>query len=492
MLIRCFITQIITHSYQHLTKLEKHIKNIKNIKWVEALVVTNSILIIFLFFAVMCSRPKDDSLLLYDEDYELEESAVESKGVELLYGINRNDYEVITGVVRSGQTLSYLLEDYTTFAMIDRIAKAARPTFNFRSMRVGNHYAIFCEQDSVGLQLRHFIYVKNEIDYVIISVSAEGDISVKEEAKAVDIVRRQVTANIKSSLWNCVVDNDLPAMLSSHLEDIFGWSVDFFSVQPGDNFTVIYDERYIDDKLIGMGTVWGAVFKHNGKSYNAIPFVQDGKLTYWDEKGNSLRKQLLKAPLKFTRISSRFSHSRMHPIYRVRRPHLGVDYAAPSGTPVVAIADGTVTARYWDKKGGGNVIKLKHANNFKSSYLHLRGFARGLRKGKKVAQGEVIGYVGSTGASTGPHLDFRLYKGGRAIDPLKAPSEPVEPIRNINKEQFNAISTNVLAELSGGVIEEEMIDIYDLYTDKKRPAPSYADSVKVSVKENVIWNVLIN
>ena len=172
---------------------------------------------------------------------------------------------------------------------------------------------------------------------------------------------------------------------------------------------------------------------------------------------------MLKAPVKFTRISSKFSNARLHPIYRVYRPHHGVDYAAPAGTPVVAIADGTVIRRGWDNGGGGNYVRIRHANNLESAYLHLRGFASGIAVGTHVSQGQVIGYVGSTGASTGPHLDFRLYKGGTAIDPLKAPSEPVEPISAANKAAFEAIRDRVMAELAGPVADSVRITRADLY-----------------------------
>ncbi|MBR6830632.1 MAG: M23 family metallopeptidase [Tidjanibacter sp.] len=175
-----------------------------------------------------------------------------------------------------------------------------------------------------------------------------------------------------------------------------------------------------------------------------------------------MRKQLLKAPLKFTRISSKFSRSRLHPVLKIRRPHLGVDYAAPSGTPVVAIADGVVTRKGWDSGGGGNTLRLRHANNLESAYLHLKGYAKGISVGTRVSQGQLIGYVGSTGMSTGPHLDFRLYKGGTAIDPLKAPSEPTEPVKQENMEWFNSVKDRVLAELQGEVAEGDKIMAEDL------------------------------
>ena len=384
---------------------------------------------------------------------------------KLLFGIEEEQYDVIEEEVQSGQTLSHLLDIYgVTPYMVDKIATTAKPTIDFRSLRAGNPYTVFLRSDSMGQKLYHFVYEKNNTDYVVVSI--EGDsVLVREGHKEVTLQRRQVSASITSSLWNCMMENDLPAALSMEMEDIFGWSVDFFALSEGDDFTVIYDEKFIDTLRVGVGQVWGAVFTHNGKPYYAIPYDQGnkGKVSYWDENGNSLRKQLLKAPLKFTRISSKFSNARLHPIYKVYRPHHGVDYAAPSGTPVVAIADGTVIRRGWDSGGGGNYIRIRHANNLESAYLHLRGFASGIAVGTYVTQGQLIGYVGSTGASTGPHLDFRLYKGGTAIDPLKAPSEPVEPINAANKAAFEAIRDRVMAELQGSVADSVRITLTDLY-----------------------------
>ena len=195
-------------------------------------------------------------------------------------------------------------------------------------------------------------------------------------------------------------------------------------------------------------------------------------MQYWEYNGASLRKQLLKAPLKFTRISSRFSRSRLHPVHRVYRPHLGVDYAAPSGTPVHAVADGVVSFKGWGG-GGGNTIRIKHAGNLETGYLHLRGFAKGINKGTRVKQGDLIGYVGSTGTSTGPHLDYRIWKNGVNIDPLKVPQEPAEPIAESNKAAFEAIRDRIVAELNG-------VATPDMIVTSLEPQP--ADSTALTTK----------
>lgn len=378
---------------------------------------------------------------------------------EIMYGIDCEGYLVSTHKVGEGETLSHLLGGLgVSPAMIDRIDRESRPLYDLRKIRAGQPYTVFMTADSLSgtNKISHFVYEKNPTDYIVLSFKG-NKVLIHQDCKEVTIVRRKETAKIKSSLWNAIIEAGIPAGISCNIEDIFGWSVDFFGLQEDDEFTVIFDEQWIDTVRIGTGMVWGAQFKHNGKLYRAIPFKQDGQLTYWDETGNSLRRQFLKAPLKYTRISSRFTNSRLHPIYKIRRPHHGVDYAAPSGTPVDAIADGVVIERRWDSRGGGNILKVKHANNYVSGYLHLKGYAKGISTGTRVKQGQTIAYVGSTGGSTGPHLDFRIWKGGAAIDPLKLPSDPMIPISGENLEAFGFFRDRITAELDGDVPDNRKI-----------------------------------
>ena len=377
-----------------------------------------------------------------------------------IYNIDCTDHEVIRGEVQKGETAGKIFDRYgVTAAQIDRIARVCRDTFDLRKIRIGGRYTVLLSGDSTARHLDHFVYEKNITDYVTISLVGDS-IAVRNGRKDVRVERHKSTAHISSSLWNSIADASMPISLAVDLEDIYGWSVDFFGLQTGDNFTVIYEKQYVDTVCIGSGRIWGAVFNHNGKQLYAIPFRQGEKITYWDENGNSLRKLLLKAPLKYSRISSRFSHARLHPVHRVYRPHHGVDYAAPKGTPVYAIADGTVIFKGWGG-GGGNTLKIKHPRNLTSGYLHLSGFAKGIATGVRVSQGQLIGYVGSTGTSTGPHLDFRLWKGGPPIDPLKAPSEPVEPIKAENREYFEWVRSMVLAELGDSLAGKEPLTQLD-------------------------------
>ena len=380
-----------------------------------------------------------------DEDTQVAEEPQHT----ILYGIIADNYRTESGTIASGETLGKLLGRYgVTAATVDRLDKAAKEIFPLRQIRADRPYTVFLAQDSLGAEhLDYFVYEKDVIEYVVFGFKNDS-ITIEQGEKEVTLRRQMRSSVIESSLWGAIMRDSLPYALAAELEDIYQWTVDFFGIQQGDNFTVIYDEKLIDTTHVGIGRIWGAKFNHAGKEVYAIPFQQGDKVQYWEYNGASLRKQLLKAPLKFSRISSRFSRSRLHPVHRVYRPHLGVDYAAPSGTPVHAVADGVVSFKGWSG-GGGNTLRIKHAGNLETGYLHLKGFAKGINKGTRVKQGDLIGYVGSTGTSTGPHLDYRIWKNGTNIDPLKVPQEPAEPIAEQNKAEFEAIRDRIVAELNG-------------------------------------------
>lgn len=390
--------------------------------------------------------------------------------IELLFGIEFKNYTLDEGEVGSGQTLSEILGKYgITAATVDKLSKVSESVFPLRNMRAGHNYTAFIESDTTA-KLAHLVYEQSIKEYIVFSFTGDS-VSVRKEQKDVHIERVKRSATISSSLWNCMVEANMPPALSMDLSDLYAWSIDFFGLQEGDHFTVIYDQEFVDTVSLGVGRIWGAIFHHNGKDYYAFPFKQGEKITYWDENGNSLRKNILKAPLKFSRISSKFTNSRYHPVLKIRRPHHGVDYAAPSGTHVFAVADGTIIYKGYSG-GGGNTIKIKHGSNLTSGYMHLRGYGKNIAKGKRVSQGDLIGYVGSTGLSTGPHLDFRIWRGSTPINPLTVPSEPAEPIALANKAKFEIVKSRIIEELQGTLADSlriTQLDSLDYYTT---PTPS--------------------
>lgn len=378
----------------------------------------------------------------------------------IVYGIIADDYDLVKGEIDHGQTLGNILHSHGISALtIDQLNRASREIFPLRHIRAGQPYTLFKTKDSIASRLDYFVYEKNVTDYVVFGF-VNDSITITTGQKPIELRRTKRSANIESSLWGAIMEANLPYALAAELEDVYQWTVDFFGVQAGDNFTVIYDEKFIDTLSVGVGRIWGAKFNHAGREIYAIPFKQDDKIQYWEYNGGSLRKQMLKAPLKFSRISSKFSNSRFHPVLKRYRPHHGVDYAAPTGTPVRAVADGVVVFCGWGG-GGGNTLKIKHANNLMTGYLHLSRFAKGISKGKRVSQGDVIGYVGSTGTSTGPHLDYRVWKGGTPINPLKIPQNPSVPISKDNLDAFEFVRDRIVAELNGEVNDNERITQLD-------------------------------
>lgn len=361
--------------------------------------------------------------------------------VNVQYGIPIDSFTIQHGKIRRNQPLSVLLEKFgISNRQIYELSQKSRDVFDMRKIRSGNPYTAFFEGDTLK-KLAYLVYEHSPIDYVVFRFLDSLDVWNGE--KAIETVRKTFVGTVETSLWNTMTDQQVNPMLAVRLSEIYAWSIDFFGLQKGDSLRVIYDELYVDTTSYGIGKIRGALFRHMGTDFWAIPFVQDGREDYYDEDGKSLRKAFLKAPLRYSRISSRFSNSRFHPILKIRRPHHGVDYAAPSGTPVHAIGDGLIIFRGYDR-GGGNAIKIKHNGIYTTSYMHLRGYAKGIHRGSYVKQGDVIGYVGSTGLATGPHLDFRVYKYGRAIDPLKMEAPPVEPVKEENMKRFTEVRNQVM------------------------------------------------
>ena len=353
------------------------------------------------------------------------------------YGVDVTDLIESENTISPGHSLSNILSSSGADAnSINNLNLVPDSILDPRKINAGNKYTIYNVNDSAHT-LRYFVYHKSKQDFVVLEF-LEDTIIASIFSKPAISKKRVSGAVITSSLWNAISDSELDINLALKLSDIYAWSIDFFGLQKMDSFIVYYSELYIDNEPIGIDSIYSAIFYHANHPYYAIYFEKENIKGYWDLEGNSLRKAFLKAPLSFSRISSHFTYARKHPIYKTVRPHTGVDYAAPAGTPVMSIGDGVVIAKGY-KGGGGNTIKIRHNSIYTTAYLHLSKFASNIKEGTHVSQGQVIGYVGSTGSSTGPHLDFRVWKNGEPINPLKLESPPVEPIPDNLKAEFDSI-----------------------------------------------------
>lgn len=349
-------------------------------------------------------------------------------------GFNCDSLSVREGVVKSGQFFSTLLGSLGMTAQeAYNLTQACDTVFDVRTLRVGQSYKAYYSAED---KLEYLVYDRDRMSCVVFDCTSPCD--AWTYVKPVEFRDKYADVTISSSLWNDMLAADVSPLLILSLSDIYAWTVDFFGLQKGDRFRVLYQEKICDGNVIAVDTVRYAVFSHNGEDFPAILFDQkDGGNIWWNEKGESMRKAFLKAPLKYSRISSGFSYARRHPVTRKVQPHTGVDYAAPKGTPVMTIGDGVITSMKYEG-AGGNTVRIRHNSVYSTAYLHLSKYAKGLKVGQRVRQGDVIGYVGSTGRSTGPHLDFRVWKNGSPINPLKMDSPPAEPLKAEFKDEFAA------------------------------------------------------
>ncbi len=365
---------------------------------------------------------------------------------KLLYGLPADSFHVEENKVRPNESLSDILSDRGVSSLvIDRIAHLPGSVFDLRKMNVGNDYALFYSRDSARTPL-YFVYSASLVNYFTYRLDPDS-CKVTAGKNEVTTERKIASGVINSSLWKSIQENNLDPTMAIFLQDIFAWTIDFFALQKGDYFKVIYDQEFVNGGPLGIGAIHAALFNSSGQDFYAIHFEQEDGQRYFDDQGKSIRKEFLKAPLKIFRISSRFSGARMHPVLRIVRPHFGVDYAAPTGTPVYSIGDGIVQTRAYQAGGGGNFIKIKHNSVYTTTYMHLSKFAPGIQVGSRVKQGELIGFVGSTGLASGPHLDFRVFQSGFPVDPLKMKSPPALPVSEKNMPSFKSIRDRLIKEL---------------------------------------------
>jgi murein DD-endopeptidase MepM/ murein hydrolase activator NlpD len=404
--------------------------------------------IVLLLFSIVIAQN-----LFNNEDEDIISGIVEEEIQLNQFGFN--DFELVETIkdVQRNETMSDIFNSYNLGSVsLENIILKAQDIFNVRSIRAGRPYHSYVSDDSLS-QLKYLVYQKDNINYVVFDLN--DSLRIYEDSKPVEVSTNSFSASINHSLFASLSENGASIELAVKLSQIFAWQVDFYAIQKGDRFKVMYEEKSVGDKIIGIGDIMGAYFQHRGTDYYAIPFEQDSVLQFFDQNGNSLRKAFLKAPLEFSRISSRFSKNRFHPILKRNKPHLGTDYAAPHGTPIRTIGDGIVLEAGYSG-GNGNYVKIKHNSSYSTQYLHMSRFAKGIRRGASVKQGQVIGFVGSTGLATGPHLCFRFWKNGVQVDPYKEVNPPSYPVKPDLMAQFDSVKTRIMTELDMIGFQQEM------------------------------------
>ena len=348
------------------------------------------------------------------------------------YGLNLDSFIVHRNLIEPNQFLANILLKYhVPYTEIDLLAKQSKEVFDVRKIASGKNYTILCKKDSIE-KAQYFIYEPNAIDYIVYDM--RDSLTIYKGKREVITKINEASGTIKSSLYQTLDDADVSPVLAIEMADVFAWTIDFYRIQKGDWFKVVYEERFVEGKSIGIGRVIASNFNHYNKDFFACYFVQDSIGDYFDAEANSLRRAFLKSPLKFGRLTSGFTMRRFHPVQKRNKPHLGTDYAAPNGTPIMATGDGVVIASSFSKYNG-NFVKVKHNSTYTTQYLHMS--KRSAKVGQHVSQGDVIGYVGSTGLATGPHVCYRFWKNGSQTNHLKEDFPPSEPVDPAHLERFN-------------------------------------------------------
>lgn len=415
-------------------------------------IIFSSLLGIILLVVIFIPKGENTEEVL--DEVEVTDST-EVKEIVYKYGIPIDDYDVDYGFVKPNQSLSVILQKHgLSVSQVHRLVEKSKGVFDVRNLQSGKSYAVFSTKDSIP-EVGFFVYEKDPKSYVVFDL--RGDYNVTLGENPVEWRCKELKGIVESSLWIAMQKYGADPQLAVVLSNIFGWTIDFFGLQKEDEFRVIYEQEYVDGQSLLNFNVLGASFHHGDSTYYAIPFVQEGEKLYYSQYGNSLEGAFLKAPLDFFRISSRFSNSRFHPVLKRYRAHHGVDYAAPTGTPVYAIGSGKVIAKGYQPQGGGNYVKIKHNSVYTTTYMHLSRFAKGIKVGTFVEQKQTIGYVGATGLATGPHLDFRVFENGKPINPLTIKSQPKKPISRENMPEFTVVRDSVKGMLDQIPFEQEEV-----------------------------------
>ena len=351
------------------------------------------------------------------------------------FGYTLNNFTVKKDTVKSGDSFGSILENNNLFyPQIYNIVQKAKKVYDVRKINIGKPYTILFSKDSLKTP-KVFIYQPNLIDYVVVSLT--DSLWAEKKSKAVELLEFEAEGVITSSLSETMEEKKLSPLLSNELSEIYAWTIDFFRLEKGDNFKIIYSAKFVDDSIyVGLNRIHSAYFEHRGKPFYAIEFETDSKrglFEYFDENGKNLRRAFLRAPVQFSRISSRYNLKRKIAYYGRIRPHFGTDFAAPRGTPIRATASGTVVKSSYTR-GNGNYVKIKHNGTYSTQYLHMD--KRGVKVGQFVKQGDYIGTVGMTGNTSGPHVCYRFWKNGKQVDPLRQKLPEAKPISKELKKRY--------------------------------------------------------
>jgi murein DD-endopeptidase MepM/ murein hydrolase activator NlpD len=356
------------------------------------------------------------------------------------FGIAASLFEVEEHTIKRNQTFSQILSEYGTPAeTITTMAEKAKPVFDVRLLQAGKPYRVYRTASGVS----QLVYQDTPVRYIVFDLEKQN---VREGKRPVEVKRQTVGGRIRSSLYGALEENGIQPALAVKLAEIYAWQIDFFRLQHGDAFKVTYEEEFVDGESVGIRAILASRFTHAGEDFYAFRFEQDGRVDYFDENGNGLRKAMLKSPLEFGRLTSGYSLNRFHPVQKRYKAHLGTDYAAPTGTPIHATGDGVVLEAS-RTKGNGIYVKIRHNSTYTTAYLHMSRIANGIKPGVHVKQNQVIGYVGSTGLATGPHVCYRLWKNGVQIDSRKENFPPSEPVLAQHRLAFFQTRDSLIAKL---------------------------------------------
>ena len=400
-------------------------------KFIKILVVTSILTAIIFTTYYMISW-------IYNKNFDVEVFVKEKENIE--FGFNLDNYKVDRDTIKFGDSFGeIMLRNKLSYSQIYNIVQSIKDSFDVRWLTAGKPYVILSSKDSLP-NPQYFIYQPNLLNYVVIDFSNFDSITAYNEKKPFKIVKKSTSGIINNSLSETMDQNGLPWELINQLSDIYAWTIDFTRIQKGDRFKIVYNERYIEDTiLVGIKSIDAAYFQHNGEELYAYNFIVDSlKKTpeFFDQNGSSLQRTFLKSPLRFSNISSRYNLKRRIAYYGNKvRPHKGTDFAAPTGTPIMATADGKVIKSSYTR-GNGYYVKIQHNNKYATQYLHMQKKGR-VKQGQYVKQGEVIGRIGMTGNTSGPHVCYRFWKNGKQVDPFKQKLPPGKPVPKELKANFD-------------------------------------------------------